>query len=168
MLTRRALVSSACALALLTGCNLVNQSADQIKTDIETIAAGLAGLATAASAFVPPNILAQVQTVVNQIEADAANIANSITGISTNSLITDIANAVGVLGTLLAPFFPQAPVIAGIVQAAAALINFVVQTLGIGTPTPAMARFMKAAPSTAITPDAARLILRNAAATGIR
>lgn len=160
MITRRHLIASTSALALLAGCSLVNQSADQIKTDIETIAAGLAGLATAASAFVPPNILAQVQTVVNTIEADAANIASSITGISTNSLVTDIANAVGVLGTLLAPFFPQAPVIAGIVQAAAALINFVVQTLGLNTPVPASTKF--SAP-TAMTPDAARLILRNAA-----
>ena len=160
MISRRRLITTASALALLSGCSLVNQTADQIKTDIETIAAGLAGLATAASAFVPPAVLAQVQTVINTIEADAANIANSITGISTNSLVTDIANAVGVLGTLLAPFFPQAPVIAGIVQAAAALINFVVQTLGLNTPVPASAKFTASA---AMSTDAARLILRNAA-----
>lgn len=165
MLTRRKLLATtgASVLALsVAACS--SFSASQIQQDVAAIAAGLASLVSAASSFVPPNILAQVTTIINSIESNAALIGQALT--PSTSLLQNISAGISALSALLAPFFPMAPGIAMIVQAALALMNVVLTATGVITPpTPASVPAMA---FKAMSPGEARAILQSAAAGNIK
>jgi len=144
-MNRRTLILGASALPLLAvaGC-VTAPTASQLQTDVTLIANGLSGITSALAALpnspVPASTLAQINAEIATVKADAAAIASA--GSST-TLVTGLTAAVQAIVPLVTPFFPAAPLVAGVVQAAVSLISTVLAQAGIagaavGAPVPTM------------------------------
>lgn len=161
LMARRQILAGVIMLSLTAGCaNKTNPppTPSALQTYIEAIADGLSNLVGALSGVpgVTADLLAKVQTELDIIRADAAQIASGLTDPDT---VRAIATAVGVIADFVTPFFPAAPIIAMALRAALALLPTILSLVGVSF-----------APKTppAFTPGQAYLILRGAAATGLR
>ena len=145
---RRTLCCATPALALalaVTGC--AGQTTTQLQADVTAISSGLAGVVAALRALpgnpVPASVIAQAETVIADIQGNAAAIASTLT--PAPSIVQAIGTAVSTLDALVAPFFPQAPAVAAVVQAALALVPVVLASAGIAAaPLAAPPRFTTA------------------------
>lgn len=153
-LARRRLLAGAALLPLyLAGC--ANLTLSQLQSDVQLVAAGLAGILqdlTAAGVEISPSTLASLTSELATLESDASAIVAALT--PGQSLVMDFVDAVDAAALLLTPFFPAAEAIASTVEAAAALAQFVLQEAGV----------LAAIPAVGMTAAQARLILRAAVA----
>lgn len=154
-MNRRSFLATSTALAV-AAC--AGKTQTQLQSDVELIAAGLSGVVAALqglpSGMKPgADIITQAEAAIADIKANAAEIATSLTPQA--STVQAIANAVSTLSTLLAPFFPVAPAIAAVVQAAVALVPVILSAVGATAPASAQ--------RVSVTPGQARLTLRAAA-----
>lgn len=137
------------ALAACTG-----KTTDQLHQDVMLISSGLASLAQTLQAIpqVPPAVLAQANATIADIQAHADEIASTLTPGAT--MLQAISNSVNTLAALLTPYFPMSPAMAAVIQAALSLVPVVLASAGVAA----------APPKGAMAPDAARVVLRSAAA----
>lgn len=140
-------------LLAVGACAGLTQS--QATQDVQTLAAGVASLGTALSAVpgVPADVIAKVEAEDAIIQKDAAAIGTAAT--PSANIAADIDNAVGVISTLVTPFFPEAPAIAAVVEAAASLGQVIVQETG-ATPAVSISASRAMVP---MTPNQARRLL---------
>lgn len=153
-LTRRQTASLA-ALMFVAACT--GTTASQLVIDIQTIDAGLAtlpALLAAAGVKVSAAVQAQINTALTDIDNQAQSIAAALTtpGVSAQAVVADIK----LIAALVTPFFPQAATIVPLVEAAVSLIGTLLSLAGVTGAAPA--------PPAKYSPDAARVILRAAAA----
>jgi hypothetical protein len=149
-------------LARCSSSSTSTVSAAQITTDVQTLAAGLSGIAAELQAVPGVNIsagtIAQINTEIAALNADAAQIA---TAASQSTVVGSVQSAVTALVGLVSPFFPAAAGIAAVVDAAVALVNFLVGAVS-GTATGAVAPVVYNRPLPSV--DAARATLKQHAA----
>lgn len=123
----RVVALSPIALAACQG-----RTTDQLTADINLIATGLSGVVGALrglpGGMISPAIIDQAQGIIDQIKANAASIGGALT--PNPDTVQAIAAGVDALQRLLVPFFPVAPGIAAVVQAALALIPLILAAVG--------------------------------------
>lgn len=166
-LTRRALfavsgrtTAAALAISVLSGCSLISSTTpSQLQQDVTTLADGLSGIVGAlqslpANLQPSPDVVAKIQTEIDAIKADAAAIGSTANPSSTT--VQRISTAVGIVASLVGPFFPAAPMVAMVVQAALAILPVILSAVGIATAAAAPQKY---------TPGQARMILKGAAVT---
>ena len=131
---RRALLRWGTALGVLAplgACATLTPS--QLQSDVKLIATGLSGIVAALAALpgspVPKATLASIANEISIIQDNALAIATAFS--PNNKLVTMLVDAVQALTPLVAPFFPAAPAIAAVVQAALSLAQVVLQEAGI-------------------------------------
>lgn len=135
----------------------VGKTTDQLTSDVQLVASGLSGIVNTLrnpALNVPTDVLDKAQAAIDIIEANAGSVGTSLT--PNASAINAIANAVSTLASLLTPFFPIAPIVGAVVQAALALLPTLLAFAG--KPPPAAAK--RAA--TVMQPGQAREVLRGA------
>lgn len=163
MLTRRNVAKGAvgagaalAAVSLLGAC--ANQTTTQLQQDAQTLASGVSAVVTDLQAIpgvtIPASTLANINTAIASINANAAAIAAALTPAA--SVLTGIQTAVSTLSTLLSPFFPEAPVVAATIQAAVTLVATMLSEAGIAT--------TASSAMVSMSPNQARLILKAASA----
>jgi len=144
--------------AAVAGCGVGGANAPSeptLQTDVTLISTGLSGIVASLQATpginFPAAIAAQAQMILADIQANAAGIAASLT--PGPDPVKAVATAVNTLANLLAPYLPQAPGVAALIQAALALIPIVLAMAGLSgavkTRRPAMA------------PEQARAVLKS-------
>lgn len=150
---------AATALMSMVACSIFQSATPtQLQTDVETLADGVAGIVGALTSL-PANlqpsadVMAQIQAEIATIKADSAQIAAAASPDA--GTIKQISAAVGVVAALVAPFFPAAPTVGMVVQAALSLLPVILAAIGV-----------TGASEGKFTPDEARLILRGAAEGG--
>ena len=129
MIQRRTLLLS---LTALSACGTQQQTPDQLKSYIEALSTGTSAILTSLQAVPGVRLtvgqVSSIQDALNTIQANAAAIANAATPGSDN--VQAIANAVTALVPLVAPFYPAAPAVAAVMQAALALVPVVLAMAG--------------------------------------
>lgn len=167
-LTRRTLfarlgrtTAAATVVSLLAGCPSGGLSPSQLQQDVQTLSDGLTSivgwLQSLPAADQPSaDIIAKIQAALATIKSDAAAIAGATQ--PGQSIIQQIGTAVGVIADLAGPFFPAAPLVAMVVQAALALLPSIFGAVGLVPPARATKAVYTAAQS--------RLILKGSAAVG--
>lgn len=154
----------ASALAALAACNLAPSTPSQATTDIQSIASGLSGILTALQAVpgVPASVIAQVQQELTLIQSEASSIGGAVVS---GDVVQTISNALGIIATLVSPFFPAAPGIAAGIQAAITIVTNLLKVFGLPQP----AKFARAAASAPpMSLDNARAVLAHDAAAGMK
>lgn len=152
--------------ALVAGCSTggttttTPPTVPALTTDVNLVASGFATLEAALAALpndpVPATILAKINTEVATIQADAGTIASAISATST-SVVTGLTGAIQAVAALATPFFPAAPLVAGVVNAGMSLITTILAEAGItGAP-------LSGAPAPVMSVAQARLILAKGA-----
>lgn len=159
MLRRRTILAASAAwpaVLALSACG--GRTASQLQVDVQTIAAGLASIATDLAAVpglnIPSATMTQIQNEIALIKSQAAEIAGALAPGQT--VVTDFVETVQTLATLTQPFFPQAPAVAAVITAAASLAQIVLQEAGALTASESRTWTMPA--------PTARAVLRGAAA----
>lgn len=108
-------------------------SAPTLQSDVTLISSGLSGIIALLQATpgvsLPPAIAAQAQAVLADIQANAAGIAASAA--PGTDPVKAISTAVNTLANMLAPYLPQAPGVAALIQAALALIPVILTMAGL-------------------------------------
>jgi len=152
---RRTILFGAASVSALALAGCAGQTPTQLQSDVTAISQGLSGIVSALKAIpsVPANIVAEAQTAISAIQTNAATIAAALTPQA--SVVQQIAQAVTTLSTLLTPFFPLSAPVAGVVQAALALVPVILAAVGVQS---------AGASLSTMTPEQARLVLRAAAA----
>ena len=155
--TSAKLALAAAALGTLNAC--AGQTADQLTSDVKLIVNGLNSIIPTLQglpASAQPNaaVMAQIQKALADLAANAAQVGTALA--PNANAISAVSTVISTLSALVAPFFPMAPVINTIVQAAMALLPGIL----------AMAKLPAPASITpqAMSPDAARVVLKAAAA----
>lgn len=138
----------------LGACSSGPLSQTQLQADVQALTDGVSQIIGFLGGLAPADILAQVQKEIDIIKANAATIATAIT--PSPDTITAIKNAVSAIIPLVTPFFPVAPVVGMILNAALSLLPVILGAVG-------MSAVALLAPGTRYTPDQARVILRGAA-----
>ncbi len=157
-LSRRRLLLAASTCLLAAGCANA-PSGDTIATDAGLIGAGISTLVAAlqaAGVAVPQDALDKVNAAIADIQKNADAISGAL---DPAPLLQQIMGGLKVVSTLLAPFFPYAPVAYQIVSAAVSLGTYLLSLAGVNVasvPRPAVSL-------RPYSPDDAREILRNAA-----
>lgn len=113
------LLASACA-----------KTPDQLQSDVNLIASGLSGIVGVLRNFpqIPIDVLTKAESYIADIKSNAALIGSAIS--SNADVVKTITNAVLALQGLLAPFFPIAPIVGMLVQAAIALLPGIMALVG--------------------------------------
>ena len=136
ILSRRVMLASV-AIAPLAGCSLfgsggaLSVTPTQLQADVAALADGLTTAVGYLStiAGVPADTLAKVQAELAVLKADAAQIGATATpGTST---IQQISNVVGIIATLVGPFFPAASGAAMVIQAGLSILPEILSLVGI-------------------------------------
>jgi hypothetical protein len=152
-ITRRTLFGTAAATLALAAC--AGQTTSQLQADVTAIATGVQSVVTDLAAtpgvHVPPATLAEINTTLATIKADAAQIGATLA--PGQSVVTEFSMAVNDLVPLLTPYFPAAPAVAATVQAAVTLAQVVLSEAGV----------TKVAATDPASVAQARLVLRGAA-----
>lgn len=108
-------------------------SAPTLQSDVTLISSGLSGIIALLQATpgvsLPPAIAAQAQMILADIQANAAGIAASATPGA--DPVKAISTAVNTLANILAPYLPQAPGVAALIQAALALLPVILAMAGL-------------------------------------
>lgn len=144
--------------ALLAACQ--GKTSDQLTADVQLIALGLTGIVASLrnlppNLAVPADVLDKAQAAIDDVNMNAAAVGSSLT--PNPDAIKAIATAVATLASLLAPFFPAAPIVGAVIQAALALVPTILAFIP-SAPVPASA----ARASRGVTPSQARLVLQAA------
>ena len=162
---RRTLVSAAPLglAAFLLGCTALTPAAVQtaIQADTSALAGALAtvpSLLAAAGVTVPASVTTQLNSVLAEINSNAAAIAAAAT--APPNTVTTIVSDIKLVAGLVTPFFPEAAVIVPIVDAALSIGTTLLSEAGVSLASAGPL------PPPKYTPDQARVILRNAAAGG--
>lgn len=153
MLLRRSLLGAALAI---TGC--ATTTADQLQADANLLVSGLSSVLVTLKGLsddLRPSdaVLAQIHAALDDIAANAATIG---TLLAPNQTVAQrIANGVSTIAGLATPFFPLAPTLAAIFQAAFSLVSYVLATAKAPVPAATSARG-------GLSPSQARKILARA------
>lgn len=144
------------SLAVLAGCANA-PSTSQLAQDAKLIAAGLSGVTAALASVpgVPPAALAQVNSYLVLVQADADTIAQATAGAPPVATVQDIAALVGRVAAAVLPLVPGGGPLVAVVQAAEALVPVILAAAGVASATPGQIAY---------TPAQARAIL----AAGVR
>jgi hypothetical protein len=126
-------------------------TASQATQDVQTIASGLSAIVPDLQA-VGVTVPASVTSALATLNADAGAFGTAATSAPST---TTIENDIKLVGTAVQPYYPQAPLVADLVEAAVSLGAAVLQEAGVTT--------AAAAAPPKYTADQARLILRSAA-----
>jgi hypothetical protein len=173
IVSRRALLATA-AIAPLAGCAALGiggtPTPTQLQDDVTTLANGLAGIVTALKSLPVADqpsatVLAQIQTELDALKADAAAIGATAT--PNQTVLQQISNAVGIIATLATPFFPVAGTVAMVVQGALAFLPTILGVIGItAAQAPRASATVVSVNGRQLDGKSARLILKGAAITG--
>ncbi|MDA8251086.1 MAG: hypothetical protein M0Z28_18210 [Rhodospirillales bacterium] len=147
---RRNFLAASALLPLgLAAC--AGQTQTQLQADVQAVAQGLGGVVSSLSAVphVPQAVVTQAMALIGQVKADAAQIATALT--PNPNVVQHIADTINALLPIVAPYFPVAPAVAAVLQAALALVPVILAA--VGKPVPA------GAATAAMTPAQARLVL---------
>lgn len=161
---RKLLLASALVLPLAAGCSIFGSTpptSTQIQDDVNTLVNGLSGIVTALTGIAPADVLAQIQTELDKLKADAAAIGAAVQPNQTT--LQDISNAVGLIADLATPFFPAAGTVAMVVQAALAFLPTILGLFGLKASRIPHAQIV-AVVGKPLSVAQARVILRGAAA----
>lgn len=144
------------SLILAAGCNgTAPPTQDELTRNVNLIATGLSGIVTILRGLppgsIPPDTLTKAQAIIDDIRTNAPAVGTALA--PNPDKVQAIANAVSALSVLLSPFFPVAPVVGGLVQAALVLVPIILTLAG---------RRPAAAAAPTMTPDQARTTLQNA------
>lgn len=107
----------------------------QGQQEVLTLAAAFSTLiklieTTAPAGSIPAGVIAQAQTLINQLNQYAGQIGAALVPDPT-STVQSIGNIVSVLATLLTPFFPAASIVGGIIKAGLALMPQILALFGV-------------------------------------
>ena len=151
--TRRSLFCAAIPAAILAGC-----TAAQAQSTLQTLAAGwatLPGLLSGAGVTIPAATLSQVNAAVADLESKATQIGTTVSAPPTK--VSALTSDITLVSSLLSPFYPASTAIGLLVNAGVSLIGTLLSEAGVAAAT-------LNAPAPPMTPAAALLILRGAAA----
>lgn len=151
-LSRRELASTTLAAwgFLLASC--ANKTADQLQADTNLIVAGLntvlATLRGMPDGERPSDaVLAQIQAALDDLAANAGNIGTALA--PNQSVAQMIAQGINTIAGLAAPFFPLAPTLAAIFQAAFSLAAYVMAVAKVPVPAATSAKAGSMSPAQA-------------------
>jgi hypothetical protein len=154
--TSARLTLAAAAAVTLDAC--AGQTADQLTSDVNLIVSGLNSIIPTLAGLPPsaqpnPSVMAQIQKALADLAANAANVGTSLA--PNANAVQAISTIISTLSSLVAPFYPLAPVINTIIQAALALLPGILAMAKLPVP----ASVARAA--TVMSPEQARLVLKS-------